>query len=126
MSNPNTVHLVVELGPESQAKLDKILEALQGRTGDTIINLATGQKATKGPESIEPDEDAPPFDAEEDKAPEYTKSDIQTLTQRLAAPDSPKRAKARAIIKKYAPKISAIPAEQYAAVMAELLALDAE
>lgn len=121
MSNPNTVHLVVELGPESQAKLDKILEALQGRTGDTIINLATGQKATEEPGPAEVVEEADP-----EEKPEYTKSDIQTLTQRLAAPDSPKRAKARAIIKKYAPKISAIPAEQYAAVMAELLALDAE
>lgn len=123
MSNPNTVHLIVELGPESQAKLDEILAALQSRSVTNTVNMVTTATVA---ESADPstDEEEVTDTPSEDEEPTYTKTDVQKLVQKLAAPDSPKREKAKAIVKEYAAKISAIPESKYPEVMRRLKALD--
>lgn len=119
-NTPNTVKLIVELGPESLAKLDEVLEALKGLQGGTVTNVVNQSKISSATE------DEPPFDVtdEEDEEPEYTKADVQKLVQKLAAPDNPKREKAKAIVKEYGTKISAIPVEKYPEVMRKLKKLD--
>lgn len=59
-------------------------------------------------------------------APKYTQADILAVVQRLIAPGSKKREKAKAIVNDYAVKISAIPAEKYNEVMVRLIALEKE
>lgn len=119
-NTPNTVKLVVELGPESLAKLDEVLEALKGLQGGTVTNVVNQPNAD--PTEDDADTDTPVI--EEDEEPEYTKADVQKLVQKLAAPNNPKREKAKAIVKEYGAKISAIPVEKYPEVMRKLKKLD--
>lgn len=143
----NTINVIVELGPESMAKLDKILEALQGQhhcagCGDTVANtvkdLAEAAAAAAGIPESEPEETEPPADevapaeqpepaaAPEPEEPKYTKQDVVALVQKLAAPNNPKREKAKAIVKSYGTKVSDIPEAKYGEVMDKLTALDQE
>lgn len=134
----NTINVTVELGPESMAKLDKILEALQGfpagRIENTVNLTAEPDPDTPKPEPVETihpaDEVSPHGDPEPAEQPEepkkYTKADVVALVQKLAAPDSPKREKAKAIVKSYGTKVSDIPEAKYGEVMDKLTALDKE
>lgn len=145
----NTITVTVELGPESQAKLDKILEALQGvrpnchSCVESAVQMAknmTIEEAVTQPASaleiVEPenpaaehpaDEVSPhgePEPAAEPEQPQYTKDDVLRLVQKLAAPGSSKREQAKDIVKSYGAKVSDIPAEKYAEVMSKLNALE--
>jgi hypothetical protein len=149
----NTINVTVELGPESMAKLDKILEALQGQNHhcegcvaavhmaqDLTKDLAEAAAAAAGIPESEPEETDPPADAvspaeqpepaaaPEPEAPKYTKADVLALVQKLAAPTSPeaKRTGAKAIVKEYGAKVSDIPEAKYGEVMDKLTALDKE
>lgn len=140
--NPNTIHLVVELGPETMGKLDAILTALE-KAGhhncqSCVESAVTMTKdlaeqataaAAAAPETTEAPAPAadpvPPEKAEQTEQTEYTKDDIVALVQKLAAPNSPTREKAKAIVKEYAPKVSAIPADKYGEVMDRLNKLTA-
>ena len=147
--NPNTINLVVELGPESQAKLDKILAALEsiGRhdcascvesavhmTKDLSDQVTAAEDALKAAgitvPAEQPDEQpapaADPAPAEEPEQPKYTKADVLALVQKLAAPNSPKREAAKAIVKSYGAKVSDIPADKYGEVMEKLNKLTQE
>lgn len=152
--NTNDVKLTLELGPESMAKLDKILEALQGAhhdcdrcvssATDMVSNaMQTGVAPTEEPTPVEttaPEEEHPieepspygepeqpePAAEPEPEEPKYTKDDILALVQKLAAPNNPKREQAKAIVKAYAAKVSDIPADKYAEVMDKLTALTKE
>lgn len=154
MSNPNTINLVVELGPESMGKLDKILAALEGigrhdcksctdsalKVMGENLRIVTGTAdAPKAPEqpAEQPaketghpvEEAAPAVDpapAEEPEQPKYTKADVLALVQKLAAPNSPKREAAKAIVKSYGAKVSDIPADKYGEVMEKLNKLTQE
>lgn len=151
----NTINVIVELGPESQAKLDKILEALEGsrpnchsctetamRVMGENLKIVTGEPA-EAPASTEAaaaetghpvdevsphGEPEPAAAPEQPEAPKYTKEDILALVQKLAAPTSPehKRTGAKAIVKSYGAKVSDIPADKYAEAMDRLTALDKE
>ena len=151
----NTINVIVELGPESMAKLDKILETLEGSRPNCSscteaalqvmgenLKIVTGEPAaptsatnTAAAETGHPvDEVSPHGDPEpaaapeQPEAPKYTKADVQALVQKLAAPTSPehKRTGAKAIVKSYGAKVSDIPEEKYAEVMDKLTALDKE
>lgn len=149
MSNPNTINLVVELGPESQAKLDKILAALEGighhncascveSAVSMTKDLAAAAEAAEQPKAPEqpaqeishpveqPAPAADPAPAEEPEQPKYTKADVLALVQKLAAPNSPKREAAKAIVKSYGAKVSDIPADKYGEVMEKLNKLTQE
>lgn len=141
MSNPNTINLIVELGPESQAKLDKILAALEGIGHHNCASCADSEPKVMAEEPKAPEqavekpaqeisqpveEDTPAVDpepAEEPKTPEYTKNDVLALVQKLAAPNNPKREAAKAIVKSYGTKVSDIPADKYGEVMEKLAKL---
>lgn len=151
----NAITVTVELGPESQAKLDKILAALEGLrpnchsctetalrvmgenmkasrevepAGEPVVTTNTVGAAV--PETVHPvDEVSPhgaPEPAEQPEAPKYTKADIQSLVQKLAAPSSPKREQAKAIIKSYGAKVSDVPEDKYPEVMDKLTKLAGE
>lgn len=145
----NTIHLTVELGPETQAKLDKILEALQGNhpnchscvetavgmTKDLAAAAAAAPVAENAAPVVQehPEENAATVDAPAaaepvEELPKYTKDDISALVRKLAAPTSPehKRTGAKAIVKTYGAKVSDIPEDKYAEVMDKLTALDKE
>lgn len=146
----NTIKVTVELGPESMAKLDKILEALQGQhhhcTGCAesmvqVVNVNTerfpgeghpdpvGEPGPMGPTGeIHPANEGAPAADPEPEAPKYTKDDVLALVQKLAAPTSPeaKRTGAKAIVKEYGAKVSDIPEAKYGEVMDKLTALDKE
>lgn len=143
--------ITIELGPESQAKLDKILAALEGLRPnckscvETAVNMtkdmasaAPAEEPAEAPKHVEtaaPETSHPadevsthgqPEPAAEPEQPAYTKAAVQALVQKLAAPSNPKRERAKAIVKSYAAKVSDIPADKYAEVMDKLTALDAE
>lgn len=118
-ANANAITVTVELGPESQAKLDKILEALQGirpncqRCTETAMQMmgenlklipgeatvTASASETAAPETSHPADEttarvdpAPAVAPEQPTEPEgskYTKADVQALVQKLAAPTSP-------------------------------------
>lgn len=142
--------ITIELGPESQAKLDKILTALEGighHNCKSCVETAVGMvieashpdtapaeepKENSTPEPTAPAEEvAAPVEPEpvtEPEAPKYTKEDIQALVRKLAAPNSPeaKRVGAKAIVQSYGIKVSDIPEDKYTEVMDKLTALDKE
>lgn len=147
----NTINVTVELGPESMAKLDKILEALQGQHHNCAGCVETAVSMTKDlAEAAAAAADAPkleivntdhpagevsphgqpepaePAEAPEPEAPKYTKADVLGLVQKLAAPNNPAREKAKAIVKAYGAKVSDIPEAKYSEVMDKLTALDKE
>lgn len=146
----NTINVTVELGPESQAKLDKILEALHGLHHNCAGCVETAVSMTKDlaeaaaavanvPEQETQETDPPaeesapagqpePAAAPEPEAPKYTKADVLALVQKLAAPTSPeaKRTGAKAIVKEYGAKVSDIPEAKYGEVMDKLTKLDKE
>lgn len=143
----NTITITVELGPETQAKLDKILEALQGNHPNCHSCVETAVGMTKDlaaaaaaapvaenaapvvqehPEEVVATVDAPAAAEPVEELPKYTKDDISALVRKLAAPTSAKREQAKAIVKSYGAKVSDIPEDKYAEVMDKLTALDGE
>lgn len=141
----NTINVTVELGPESQAKLDKILEALQGIRPNchSCVETAVGMtkdlaEAATAPQSAEntpAPEIAHPVEevtapAEPEPEKKVTLADIQALVVKLAAPGTPekpsKKDKVRAIVKEYAERVGLIPEDKFGEVMDKLTALDKE
>lgn len=131
MSNAITVN--VELGPESKALLNQLLEALTQKSSACHCHSGTEEPVT--PKPPKPASNEPPEIVDESSEPEvptYTREDIQALVQTLAGPKSTenpyggKRAKTRAIVKKYAEKVGDIPEDKFAEVMEQLLELKEE
>lgn len=138
----NHINLTIELCADDRARLDKILEALTGSylcgqmelTDSVCVETAVGmtkglaelaEKATAQEQVNEPEPTEEPELAEEPtEEPKHTQADILALVQRLAAPTSKKREQAKAIVKEYAVKVSAIPADKYDEVMGKLIELD--
>lgn len=121
----NTITVNVELGPESKALLNQLLEAL------TSCHCHPGNvQALEPPASNEPPETVD--EGAEPELPTYTRDDVQALVQTLAGPKTTanpyggKRTETRAVVKKYADKVSDIPADKFGEVMAELLKLKEE
>ena len=134
MNNPNTIHLVVELGPETMGKLDAILTALE-KAGHhncqscvepavTVTQDLAKQTTTTAAAPVAAEESTPATVEETPEKvteePKYTKDDIVALVQKLAAPTSPHREQAKAIVKSYGKNVSAIPADKYGEVMEKL------
>lgn len=147
----NNIILTIELGPNTQAKLDKILEALE-QTGrhnchscvETAVAMtkipaeaATAPAPAQEPatpdaghpaDQVSPHGQPGPVTEPEPtpEAAKWTKEDLQAKVQALAAPGTGKREKVRAIVKSYAEKVGDIPADKYAEVMDKLIALEQE
>lgn len=156
----NTITLTIELGPQTQAKLDQILEALLNSKPNCHSCVQSAVAMTKDladaankalPEATAPQEAEEPVAPEithpadvvsphgdpepveepekvepKPAAPKWTKADLQTKVQALAAPGTGKREKVREIVKSYAEKVGDIPADKYDEVMDKLIALEQE
>lgn len=121
-----TMHLIVNLSADDRARLDKILEALTGLQQpnchscvETAVGMTKGL-AELAEKAVAPNTMTEPEPVEQADAPTYTKDDIMAMVRTLAAPDNPKREQAKAIVKEYAAKVSAIPADKYTEVMDRL------
>lgn len=126
--NEFVLKVKVDLSDESKGILRQVIEAMSG--GSCRCHSAADTVAAPNPRRVEdaaePDTtlDEEPVDAEEEtESPQYTAADVQKLVQELASPTGGKRAEVRAIVKKYAEKVSLIPADKYDTVMEQLLKL---
>lgn len=124
----NEIVVKIDLSDESKKLLKQILTALSKKTCDrhSAADTAADPNPAKAEDADESDTDPDeePVDAEEETdSPQYTAADVQKLVQELASPAGGKRAEVRAIVKKYAEKVSLIPADKYDKVMEQLLKL---
>lgn len=128
----NTIKLTVELCAEDRARLDRIFSALEscGTPYSATLEAAVEpQEAPKEEPKAEPTPEAelPGQMSFEESAPaEPAKvvelSDIQKKVVELSA--AGKKAEVREIVKKYADRVSAIPADKTAEVWEQLTALE--
>lgn len=111
----NTINVIVELGPESQAKLDKILEALQGlhpnchsctQTALEVmgenLKIVTGQDPAEEPAA--PASAAEPAAAETGHPAEEVGAAVEPEPAAAPEPEAPKYTKAdvQALVQKLA------------------------
>lgn len=134
----NDITLRIELGPDTQAKLDQILEVLRSKEPNCHSCVETAVAMTKDMVNAEPTtcpepetgEPVQPVEAgpsaSEPEETKWSKDDLQHLVQKLAVPETGKRDRVRAIVKSYAEKVGDIPSDKYAEVMDKLIALDKE
>ena len=129
-------HITIELCQEDRERLDLLSSAIIS-LGDLLLKgqvpAAAAQPAEKVEEVHEHPIDAvsPHGEPEpvaqpepEPEQPKYTKEDVLAKVQSLAGPNNPKREAAKAIVKIYGAKVSDIPADKYAEVMAKLAELE--
>lgn len=156
MNAPVTIPVTIELCAEDRARLDTIaglLTALLTPTDLAAMSLKEAREAMGllpsehaqehhtaelrtvevetseplpaiPPEVEQPELAAPAQPDEPEKA--VTADDIRALVQKLVAPTTGKRDKAKAIVTKYAPSVSEIPADKFGEVFAALKALEVE
>lgn len=127
--------ITIELCAEDRARLDHInvnLTELIMRVMGEVLQKAAPELAEKlaaqhpvaDPFKELPKAEPVPFEQEAPKqeAPQYKLEDIQQKVVALSA--SGKKAEVREIVKSYAEKVSAIPADKFGEVMAKLIGLE--
>lgn len=111
----------VSLDPKDRELLEELLAHLRGAT--PVAEKAEPVKQDEpAPVTIEPEE--PKADPEALPVCIVTREKLQTLVVQLCGTD--KKAQAAAIVKSYAPRVSAIPEDKIGAVYTELLGLVSE
>ncbi len=132
-------HITMNLCPEARTRLDAIPEPLKapkprGENGVQLEKaLCTEENRPENdaqsaetfePEETQPKEEEPtqPEIENDSTVPEVTEEDIRSKYMSLST--TPKKPEAAAIIKQYAAKISAIPADKRAEVLERLTALE--
>ncbi len=130
----NTITMTVELSAEDRARLDAILEALQGSRAnckgcvEAALKVAgvgeTSPEADEQPETevvTPPEAEAAP---EPEKQPERTveRSDIQRKVVELS--NAGKKAQVREIVKSYAERVTEIPEDKLVEAWDRLTALE--
>lgn len=135
-----SANITIELCAEDRVRLDhinanltelicRILDNPAPDMGDVLRQAApelAGKLAERHPVT-EPFEELPkaepvPFEPPVPEAPLYRLEDIQQKVVALSA--SGKKAEVREIVKSYAEKVSAIPADKFGEVMAKLAGLE--
>ena len=122
-------HITIELCAEDRKRIDELI-AFAGMiaAGMNRHNMADVPVFTQEPAEEHPVDAVVPHELPEPVAepeqPKYTKADILAKVQKLAQPNSPKRAEAKAIVQGYAAKVSDIPEDKYNEVMAKLAELE--
>lgn len=135
-----SANITIELCAEDRARLDHInanlteliLRVMGSRKIDMgeVLRRAAPELAGKLEEQhpvTEPFEELPkaepvPFEQPTPEMPQYKPEDIQQKVVALSA--SGKKAEVREIVKSYAEKVSAIPADKFGEVMARLAGLE--
>lgn len=113
-------HITIELSGEDRTRLDRLAEALEQLLSVKSPSL---NAMTALPE-VEPVKEEPK-PAEPEK-PTVSLTDVQALVQKLATPTSGKRDGVKAIVNAYAKRVSDIPADKLAEVMAKLTELEGQ
>lgn len=125
--------ITIELCQEDRERLDLLTSTLIALGGELTKHSPATLNIDLKP--VTPAEEEHPVDAVVPHAdpvgdpgdpgePGYTKDDVLAKVQQLAAPNDPKREQAKAIVKSYGAKVSDIPADKYAEVMAKLAELE--
>ena len=122
----NSITLTVELCDADRARLDALLAAVQNI--GTPYNVPVPEPPKEAPETTDkateentqPEPEPPAQDAAETAQP-VTHADVQRRVVELSA--AGQKAQVREIVKKFAPKVSAIPADALADVWTLLDAL---
>lgn len=135
-----SANITIELCAEDRARLDHInvnlteliLRVMGSQKIDMgeVLRRAAPELAGKPAEQhpvTEPFEELPkaepvPFEQPTPETPQYKPEDIQQKVVALSA--SGKKAEVREIVKSYAEKVSAIPADKFGEVMARLAGLE--
>lgn len=123
----NNITVTVELCKEDRDRLDALLTAVQGiGTPYNVPAPETPQKAPETPDTTTEDNTQPehetPTEATAEAAKPVTHADVQKRVVELSAAGH--KAQVREIIKKFAPKVSAIPEDDLADVWTLLDALE--
>lgn len=134
----NNIQITIKLSDDLHNKLDALITAIAGgalvapQNGETEPVKEIDQPAEKTPETESQaapwDKDKPEPTAPAEPEPEQTagkvdKADVQKKVVELSA--AGKKAEVRDIVKSYAERVSAIPEDKLAEVMAKLEALEA-
>lgn len=115
--------IIIEFCAEDRERLDRLTAALENanpleKASAAMKHLAeTVQAAAEpAPAPVKEEEPAPaPVPEpvkEEPPKPAHTLADVQALVQTMLVPGSNKRAEVKALIKSYAERVSAIPADK--------------
>lgn len=119
--------ITIELCAEDRARLDRIIEALEKKAAAGIWPENLGSEAIPEPTPAEAepakiDPPVAPAPAEVKTEPQtaITQADIQRRVVELSAAGNKQKAAVRLIVKRYADRVSQIPAEAYAEVMEQL------
>lgn len=116
----NSITLTVELCKEDRDRLDALLTAVQG-IGTPYNAPVPETPDTTTEENTQPEPETP-TEATAEAAQPVTHADVQKRVVELSAAGH--KAQVREIIKKYAPKVSAIPEDNLADVWTLLDALE--
>ena len=139
----NNINVTMELCQEDRNRLDTLiaigLELTKKNVYDVqpVAPAETQQNAAEAeilpaPESAHPVDAALPWGEPASEAPaeepvrEVTPEELLAMVQKLVAPGTGKRDKARAIVLAYAAKVSDVPAAKRNECMDKLIALDQE
>lgn len=137
----NNINVTLELCQEDRNRLDTLiaigLELTKKNVYDVqpVAPAETQQNAAEAeilpaPESAHPVDAALPWGEPASEAPakepakEVTAEELLALVQKLAAPGSGKRDKAKAIVQAYGAKVSDVPADKRQECMDKLIELD--
>lgn len=107
--------VVFALSEEDRERIDLLIETMKR------LDLTEEQKKEVFFKTPDPE---PTPEPEQPEPPKYTAAEIQAKVQKLAAPATGKRDAVKQIVNAYASRVSEIPEEQYAEVMARLTALE--
>ena len=135
--------ITIELAGEDRGRLDKLMAAVDALNASLLANQGMLAIADAGTHAEQPSEPqtaqenasgkvtAPTADAPQSAAQTATEAsdavtlaDVQRKVVKLCGPPHNKKAQVREIVKAYAPKVTGIPADKCAEVMAKLNALE--
>ena len=139
----NNINVTMELCQEDRNRLDTLIAIGLELCKKNIFDVqpvapAETQQNTAEATNEQPPETAHPVDAAapwgepvseapaEEPAREVTAAELLAMVQKLAAPGTGKRDKAKAIIQAYGAKVSDVPADKRAECLDKLTALDQE
>ena len=129
----NTIKIVTELCQEDRNRLDTLiaigLELVKKNVYDVQPVTAIVPETTHPVDAPDvwgqPEEAAPAEEpVKEEPVKEITAEELLALVQKLAAPGSGKRDKAKAIVQAYGAKVSDVPADKRQECMDKLIELD--
>ena len=123
-------HITIELCKEDRQRIDELIAFAGLIVGEMKSNRAPIFRAALDPVEEHPVDAVSPHGEPEPVAepelPQYTKADVLAKVQQLAAPNSPHREQAKAIVQSYGKKVSDIPEDKLNEAMQRLIELEAE